>query len=341
MKHASNTETPLLEIRNLTTTFRTRSGVARAVNGVSLTVRKGRTLGIVGESGSGKSVTLMSIVRLVAKPAGNIETGEILFDGVDLLKISEDEMRNIRGDQISVVTQDPMTSLNPVYTIGNQLEEPLRQHQNIKNSKTLRERVVSALRRVGIPAPETRVNSYPHQLSGGQRQRVVTAMALECHPKLILCDEPTTALDVTIQLQVLKLLRDLQRELNLGMIMVSHDLAVIARVCDDVAVMYAGRVVEKAPIAELFERPTHPYTKALMRSLNAETDESGKLYSIEGQPPDVRKLGPGCAFAPRCREARDVCLSKRPSETLVSKEHTVSCWVAEEQSVALAESKTL
>jgi oligopeptide/dipeptide ABC transporter ATP-binding protein len=324
-------EAPLLEVKNLTTTFRTRNGVSRAVNGVSLTVERGRTLGIVGESGSGKSVTLMSIVRLVAKPAGNIESGEILFNGKDLLKLSEEEMRQIRGAQISVVTQDPMTSLNPVYSIGNQLEEPLRQHQNIRDKATLKEKVVAALRRVGIPAPESRVASYPHQLSGGQRQRVVTAMALECHPALILCDEPTTALDVTIQLQILKLLRELQREYQLGMIMVSHDLAVIARVCDDVAVMYAGRVVEKAPLAELFERPSHPYTKALMRSLNVETDENGRLFSIDGQPPDVRKLGPGCAFAPRCREASDICRREVPPDVAVSASHLSACWAVHER----------
>jgi oligopeptide/dipeptide ABC transporter ATP-binding protein len=327
MTHTS-ADKPLLEVRNLTTTFRTRHGVARAVNGVSFAVGRGRTLGIVGESGSGKSVTLMSIVRLVAKPAGHIESGEILLDGGDLLKLSDEEMRRVRGAKISVVTQDPMTSLNPVYTIGNQLEEPLRQHQGITSGAALRQRVVTALARVGIPAPETRIKTYPHQLSGGQRQRVVTAMALECHPALILCDEPTTALDVTIQLQVLKLLRDMQREYQLGMILVSHDLGAIARVCDDVAVMYAGRVVEMAPLAELFERPSHPYTKALMRSLNAETDANGRLYSIDGQPPDVRKLGPGCAFAPRCREARERCHKELPPEVAVSSAHRASCWAA-------------
>lgn len=322
----------MLEVKNLTTTFRTRHGVSRAVNGVSLTVERGRTLGIVGESGSGKSVTLMSIVRLVAKPAGNIESGEILFEGRDLLKLSEDEMRRIRGARISVVTQDPMTSLNPVYSIGNQLEEPLRQHQNIRDRSTLKAKVIAALKRVGIPAPASRVESYPHQLSGGQRQRVVTAMALECHPALILCDEPTTALDVTIQLQILKLLRELQREYQLGMIMVSHDLAVIARVCDDVAVMYAGRVVEKASLTEIFERPSHPYTRALMRSLNVETDEKGRLFSIDGQPPDVRNIGPGCAFAPRCREASDVCRREVPPTVAVSATHLSACWAIQNRS---------
>jgi oligopeptide transport system ATP-binding protein len=317
-------------VQNLTTTFRSRHGVARAVNNVSFKVGRGRTLGIVGESGSGKSVTLMSIVRLVAKPAGQIEHGAILLDGVDLLTLSDEEMRRVRGAKISVVTQDPMTSLNPVYTIGNQLEEPLRLHQGIKNASELKRRITAALARVGIPAPETRIKNYPHQLSGGQRQRVVTAMALECHPALILCDEPTTALDVTIQLQVLKLLRDLQREFKLGMILVSHDLGAIARVCDDVAVMYAGQIVETAPLAELFERPSHPYTKALMRSLNAETESNGRLYSIDGQPPDIRKLGPGCAFAPRCREARDICQTEQPPDVSVSAEHRARCWAVVE-----------
>ncbi|GGC48422.1 ABC transporter ATP-binding protein [Chelatococcus reniformis] len=316
----------LLEVKNLRTYFRTRAGVAKAVDGVSFSLQQGRTLGIVGESGSGKSVTMMSIVRLIAKPAGRIESGEILFEGKDLLKLTDEEMRRIRGDQIAVVTQDPMTSLNPVYSIGNQLEEPLRLHQGIKTKSVLRDKVIAGLRRVGIPAPEMRVRSYPHQMSGGQRQRVVTAMALECHPSLLLCDEPTTALDVTVQMQVLRLLREIQREQRLSMIIVSHDLAVIARVCDDVAVMYAGRIVEKAGLVSLFENPSHPYTKALMRSLNGETDGKGRLHAIEGQPPDVRQIKRGCPFAPRCREAMDICTSEFPPEVVLSPNHTTSCW---------------
>jgi len=298
---------------------------------VSFVLERGRTLGIVGESGSGKSVTLMSIVRLLATPAGRIENGEVLFEGKNLVTSSETEMRHIRGSKISVITQDPMTSLNPVYTIGNQLEEPIRQHQRIRVRDTLRRLAVGALQSVGIPAPEDRVSSYPHQMSGGQRQRVVTAMALACRPSLILCDEPTTALDVTVQLQILKLLRDLQKEHGMAMIMVSHDLSVIARVCDDVAVMYAGRIVEKASVSRLFEKPAHPYTRALMRSLNAETDASGRLYAIEGQPPNVRNIGNGCPFAPRCQSVRSECREHFPHEIALSPGHTTSCWAVMEE----------
>ncbi|OAI39965.1 dipeptide/oligopeptide/nickel ABC transporter ATP-binding protein [bacterium SCGC AG-212-C10] len=319
---------PLLEVRDLRTYFYNRNTIARAVDGVSFTLERGRTLGIVGESGSGKSVTMMSLVRLVPKPAGRIVSGEILLEGTDLLKLSDSQMRAVRGSSISVVTQDPMTSLNPVYQIGNQLEEPLRLHQHITNRLDLRKKVIDALRQVGIPAPEMRVKSYPHQMSGGQRQRVVTAMALECHPSLLICDEPTTALDVTVQMQILRLLKDVQRDLNLGMILVTHDLAVVARVCDDVAVMYAGRIVEKAPIVSIFERPSHPYTQALMRSLSTETDAQGKLYSIDGQPPDVRSLGKGCPFAPRCPKVMDICKTEFPPSVRVTPEHTALCWDA-------------
>lgn len=327
----ANDSDALLEVKDLRTYFTTRSGVAKAVDGVNFTVRRGKTLGIVGESGSGKSVTLMSIVRLVAQPAGRIVSGEVLLEGQDLLKLSENEMRGVRGAKISVVTQDPMTSLNPVYTIGNQLEEPLRLHQNITDRKTLRERIIDALRKVGIPSPESRLRSYPHQLSGGQRQRVVTAMALECNPSVLICDEPTTALDVTVQVQILRLLRDVQRETNCGMIIVTHDLAVVARVCDEVAVMYAGRIVEHADLVEIFERPLHPYTQALMRSLHGETDSEGNLYAIKGQPPDVRGLGPGCPFAPRCPKVMDICREEFPGQTETGDGHTVFCWAAQEE----------
>jgi oligopeptide/dipeptide ABC transporter ATP-binding protein len=323
-----NQPAPLLEVRDLVTHFITRHGVAKAVDGVSFTLERGQTLGLVGESGSGKSVTLMSIVRLVPKPAGRILDGEILLEGRDLLKLSEREMRDVRGRKISVVTQDPMSSLNPVYTIGNQLCEPLRQHQQIRDRTTLRDKVVSTLQKVGIPSPESRVRNYPHQFSGGQRQRVVTAMAIECQPSVLIADEPTTALDVTIQLQILRLLREVQREMNSGMIIVSHDLAVMARVCDDIAVMYAGRIVEKASLVDIFDHPVHPYTQALIKGTKAEVDESGRLYAIQGQSPDVRHLVPGCAFAPRCPEAMDTCGSAYPPETVLDSGHVVSCWTA-------------
>jgi oligopeptide/dipeptide ABC transporter ATP-binding protein len=331
MSTGENGHVPLLEVRDLRTYFVTRNGTAKAVDGVSFTLERGQTLGLVGESGSGKSVTLMSVVRLIPKPAGRIVSGQILLEGEDLLKLSDHDMRAVRGARISVVTQDPMTSLNPVYTIGNQLEEPLRQHQHIRDRGVLHERVIDALRQVGIPEPERRLKSYPHQLSGGQRQRIVTAMAIECHPSLLMADEPTTALDVTVQIQILRLLRDIQREMNLGMIVVTHDLAVVARVCDVVAVMYAGRIVEKAPLVEIFEKPSHPYTQALMKAVTSEAAHDGRLFTIEGQPPDVRHLDPGCPFAPRCVKAMDICRQEYPPETQLSEGHSVSCFAAMEE----------
>lgn len=328
------TTQPLLEVRDLRTYFFTRTGVARAVDGVSFTLARGQTLGLVGESGSGKSVTCMSIVRLVAKPAGRIVSGQILLEGRDLLGLSEAEMREIRGAQISVVTQDPMSSLNPVYTIGNQIAEPLHYHPRLRGHASLWNRMVQALRAVGIPAPEQRLRDYPHQFSGGQRQRVVTAMAIECQPSVLIADEPTTALDVTVQNQILRLLHDVRRDLNLGMILVTHDLSVVARVCDVVAVMYAGRIVELAPLVEIFDRPRHPYTRALMRALPRLGQRAERLYSIDGQPPDTRRLGPGCPFAVRCPDVMERCHSEFPPERLVGEGHRVSCWAAAETPLA-------
>ncbi len=327
MASEANTS-PLLEVRDLHTHFVTRSGTARAVDGVSFTLNRGQTLGIVGESGSGKSVTCMSIVRLLPKTASRIAGGQVLFKGRDLLTLSEDEIRAIRGAEISVVTQDPMTSLNPVYTIGNQMEEPLRYHQHVRSGNQLHERVVGALRQVGIPVPERRVRDYPHQLSGGQRQRVVTAMAIECHPSLLIADEPTTALDVTVQLQILRVLKEVQQNLDLGMILVTHDLSVVARICDDVAVMYAGRIVEHAPITEIFDRPRHPYTQALMLAVPKLNASRERLNTIPGQPPDVRRLGSGCPFVPRCPKATERCREEYPPTTTVGESHTVACWEA-------------
>ncbi|MBI2766671.1 MAG: ABC transporter ATP-binding protein [Chloroflexi bacterium] len=329
MSRAPSTQSRhLLEVKDLRTHFFTRNGVAKAVDGVSFSLDRGQTLGLVGESGSGKTVTLMSIVRLIPKPAGRIVSGEVLLEGRDLLKLSDRDMREVRGAEISVVTQDPMTSLNPLYTIGNQMEEPLRYHQHIRSHSELRSHVLDALKKVGIPVPERRMKSYPHQLSGGQRQRIVTAMAIECQPSLLIADEPTTALDVTVQIQILRLLREVQKEMNLGMIVVTHDLAVVARVCDVVAVMYAGRIVEKAPIVEMFEKPSHPYTQALMKAVEGERDATGRLYTIEGQPPDVRRLSPGCPFAPRCPKVMDICRGEYPPVASLSSQHTVSCWAA-------------
>ncbi|MCC7364212.1 MAG: ABC transporter ATP-binding protein [Dehalococcoidia bacterium] len=321
---------PLLEVKNLQTHFITRSGVARAVDGVTFSLERGQTLGLVGESGSGKSVTCSSIVRLLPKGSGRIVGGEVLFEGRNLLDISENEMRRIRGSQISFVTQDPMTSLNPVYSIGNQMEEPLRYHQGMRNHGQLHAKVVEALTQVGIPSPERRVKDYPHQLSGGQRQRVVTAMAIECQPSLLIADEPTTALDVTVQIQILRLLKDVQKELNLGMILVTHDLSVIARTCDKVAVMYAGRIVEEGPIDEIFARPRHPYTRSLMRAIPQIGRKEDRLYSIPGQPPDVRRLPQGCPFAPRCPDVIDRCTHEAPTEQFFGSNHRARCLRAEE-----------
>lgn len=321
---------PLLEVKNLQTHFVTRSGVARAVDGVTFSLERGQTLGFVGESGSGKSVTCSSIVRLLPKGSGRIVGGEVLFEGRNLLDLSEKEMRRIRGREISFVTQDPMTSLNPVYTIGNQMEEPLRYHQGMRSHSQLRPRVVEALSQVGIPAPERRVKDYPHQLSGGQRQRVVTAMAIECQPSLLIADEPTTALDVTVQIQILRLLKDVQRKLNLGMILVTHDLSVVARTCDKVAVIYAGRIVEEGPIGEIFAHPRHPYTRSLMRAIPQIGRKEDRLYSIPGQPPDVRRLPPGCPFASRCPDVIDRCTRETPPEQFFGADHRARCLRANE-----------
>jgi oligopeptide/dipeptide ABC transporter ATP-binding protein len=321
-----NTNAPLLDVRDLRTYFFTNSGVARAVDGVSFSLARGQVLGLVGESGSGKSVTCMSIVRLVAKPAGRIVGGEVLLEGRDLLSLPESEMRKVRGDQVSVITQDPMSSLNPVYTIENQMAEPLRYHQGVRDHATLQTRILSLLKAVGIPSAERRMRDYPHQLSGGQRQRIVTAMALECQPSLLIADEPTTALDVTVQNQVLRLLREVQREFNLGMIMVTHDLSVVARICETVAVMYAGRIVEMAPLVAIFEQPQHPYTRALMRALPRPGQRAERLDTIEGQPPDTRRLEPGCPFAARCPDVMERCRVEYPPERIVADGHRVNCW---------------
>src|SRR5438067_3388245 len=299
----------LLEVKNLQTHFPTRAGLVRAVEGVSFYLDEGELLGLVGESGCGKSITALSIMRLVGPP-GKIVGGEILFGGENLTAASEDRMREIRGDDIAMIFQDPMTSLNPVYTVGEQIAEALRLHRNL-NRRRAREAAVEAMREVSIPDPARRADDYPHQLSGGMRQRVMIAMALACDPKLLIADEPTTALDVTIQAQILELIDELRRTRNLAVLLITHDLGVVAEVADRVAVMYTGRIVEESPVEELFARPKHPYTEGLLRSVpkltEAEVKKVERLQTIEGTVPSPTQPPPGCHFAPRCSHRMPRC----------------------------------
>jgi oligopeptide/dipeptide ABC transporter ATP-binding protein len=320
---------PLLQVRDLRTYFTGRSGVARAVDGVSFDLRQGETLGLVGESGSGKSVTCLSVVRLVPQPAGKIVSGEVLFDGQDLLKLSEDDMREVRGSQIAYITQDPLASLDPLFRIGQQVGEPMLAHKRASRSN-LRDKVVDMLQRVRIPAAAARYRQFPHEISGGMRQRVVAALALGCHPKLLIADEPTTALDVTVQAQLLRLFRDLQQDWNLAIILVTHDFGIVARACDRVAIMYAGRMVEVATVVDIFERPSHPYTIGLMASVPTLERRQDRMLSIEGQPPDVRNIPPGCPFAPRCTYRREICEREYPAVTGLGDGHQVACWAIDE-----------
>jgi peptide/nickel transport system ATP-binding protein len=299
----------LLEVKNLETQFPTRAGLVRAVNGVSFHIDSGELLGVVGESGCGKSITALSIMRLISPP-GKIAGGEIIFDGKNLLKLSEAEMRQIRGDDIAMIFQDPMTSLNPVFTVGEQIAEALRLHRKLSR-KAARAAAIQAMSEVSIPDPARRVDDYPHQLSGGMRQRVMIAMALACDPKLLIADEPTTALDVTIQAQILELLDGLRRNRELAVLLITHDLGVVAEVADRVAVMYTGRVVEESSVEELFARPKHPYTEGLLRSVPkltaADVAKKQRLETIEGTVPSPTDLPPGCHFAPRCPHRMPRC----------------------------------
>jgi oligopeptide transport system ATP-binding protein len=307
---------PLLDVRNLTTRFHTRNGIVHAVEDVSFSVDPGKTLGIVGESGSGKSVTCYSLLGLIPQPPGRIHAGTAMFDGVDLLKASDRQLRGIRGKRISMIFQDPMSSLNPYLRISEQLTEPLELHEGIKGQKAL-DRAIQSLAEVGIPDPEKRIQSYPHEFSGGMRQRVMIAMALITRPELLICDEPTTALDVTVQKQVIDLIRDRQRELGTAVIFITHDLAVVSEVCDHVNVMYAGRIVESAPKAELFAHPLHAYTRSLLKSIPSIHKKGEDLYTIPGLPPDLSNPPAGCAFRPRNTMGRsELCLTdKRPQLT--------------------------
>jgi oligopeptide transport system ATP-binding protein len=318
---------PLLVVENLKTHFFTRRGITRAVDGVSFSLHAGETLALVGESGSGKSVTCLSLVRLVPQPAGRIVGGRVLFAGEDLLRKSDSEMRRVRGKQIAMVLQDPMTSLNPALTIGTQVSEVLRLHQGLRGS-TLREGVLEALSRVRVPGAQTRLQHYQHQLSGGMRQRVSSAIALSCAPRLLIADEPTTSLDVTIQAQYLELLKDVQRSTGIAVILVTHDFGIVATNADRVAVMYAGRIVEIGSTLDVFDNPAHPYTRALLRCLPDVELRHRRLVEIGGQPPDLAQLPPGCPFAPRCPERQPRCEQEYPPAVALTEGHVAHCWVA-------------
>ena len=327
----------LLDVRDLRTEFRTGAGIVRAVDGVSYAVDAGETVAIVGESGSGKSVGAMSILRLIPDPPGRITGGQVLFAGRDLLGLSAEEMRAVRGNEIGMVFQEPMTSLNPVLTIGRQITETLEQHRGADRA-TAERRAIELLGLVGISDPERRLKQYPHQLSGGMRQRVMIAVALTCEPRLIIADEPTTALDVTIQAQILELMAGLTRRLNVALIIITHNLGVVARYAQRVNVMYAGRLVESGPAAEVYHDPRHPYTMALLRSgPRLDRPRQARLDPVEGQPPDLTRLDGGCAFRPRCRFAVEACATARPPlEPAGDKGHLSACFRRDEIGAALA-----
>ncbi len=316
----------VLEVENLQTVFHTGDGIVHAVNGVSFSLKEGELLGVVGESGSGKSVTMMSLMKLLPMPPGEITGGSVRFDGRDLSGMSAAGMRRVRGAEIGFVFQDPMTSLNPVFTVGFQLTEPLRKHLGM-NRKAARARAVDLLELVGIPSPEARLDDYPHQFSGGMRQRVMIAVALACDPKVLIADEPTTALDVTIQAQILELVKKLRQELGMAIIWITHDLGVVAGIADSVAVMYGGQIVEYAPVAELYENPQHPYTRALLETLpSLDETRTDRLRSISGQPPNLIRPPTSCPFAPRCAHTFARCLTENPPRMDVGTGHDVACW---------------
>lgn len=315
----------ILEVKDLCTSFFTEDGEVKAVDGVSFSVPAGKTLGIVGESGSGKSITSLSILRLIQSP-GKIKSGQVLFGGKDLLKLSDKDMRKIRGNEISMIFQEPMTSLNPVFTIGEQISEVYRIHRNL-SKKEAKEKSIEMLKLVGIPSPEKRIDQYPHELSGGMRQRVMIAMALACNPKLLIADEPTTALDVTIQAQILTLIKELQQKLHMSVIFITHDLGVVAETCDYVAVMYCGKVVEYADVKTLFKNPQHPYTVGLLNSLPRHDIDQDELIAIKGNVPSPFEMPKGCAFAPRCPHASTICHTKEPELVPHLENNEIRCWI--------------
>ena len=320
-------DTPLLDVRGLTTHYVSARGtrVTRAVEDVSFTLRDGDTLGIVGESGSGKSTLALSLLRLLP-PAARIVAGAVRFEGEDLLNKPESEMRRIRGKRIAMILQDPMASLNPLFTVGDQVGEPLRVHEGASR-RSAWDRARGLLAAVRIPAPAARVRNYPHELSGGMRQRIVGAIAISCEPRVLIADEPTTSLDVTIQAQYLSLLRELQRAQGLAMIFITHNLGIVARMCDAVAVMYAGRIVEAGPVRRIFGAPQHPYTRALIESIPRLGEANGRLTAIEGQPPDPSALPTGCAFHPRCPQRLERCATEVPHDTAIAADHRTACWL--------------
>jgi len=324
---ARSNNAPLLELQSLSTHYVSAQGtrVVRAVDDVSLTVRSGETLGIVGESGSGKSTLALTILRILPM-AARIVSGKMMLDGEDLVEKSETEMQHIRGKRVAMILQDPMASLNPLFSIGDQVAEPIRVHEG-ESRKNAWQRAIGLLKSVRIPSPETRVTQYPHEMSGGMRQRIVGAIGISCEPRLLIADEPTTSLDLTIQAQYLNLLRDLQRAHNLALIFITHNLGIVAKMCDQLAVMYAGRVVESGPVTEIFNKPVHPYTQALLNSIPRMDDVDRRLTAIEGQPPDLASLPQGCSFAARCPRAFDRCRVEVPPETRPSPGRTVRCWL--------------
>jgi len=326
--NSPNGHDELLRISNLRTYFYTSEGIVPAVDGVDLVIRRGRTVGLVGESGCGKSVTSLSIMRLVPPPGRIVDGSQIQLDGVDLLALTQEQMYEVRGGRVSMIFQEPMTSLNPVFTIGDQIAEAILTHKKVSSTEA-REQTINLLRQVGIPQPEQRYKAYPHEMSGGMRQRVMIAMALSCQPELIIADEPTTALDVTIQAQILELLRDLKEQRNTALLLITHDLGVIAEMAQEVAVMYAGKIVEQADVVTLFRNPKHPYTQGLLSSIpSLSSDRSVRLNVIKGTVPNMVKLPPGCRFAPRCPHAMPVCREREP--VLTTHESTrVACWLYE------------
>lgn len=319
----------LLEVNNLKTSFYTKYGEVQAVGGVSFKLNKGEVIGIVGESGCGKSVTMMSIMRLLDEN-GKVKEGEVIFENKDLANLTEKEMSKIRGNDISMIFQDPMTSLNPLVTIGKQIMEPLQIHKELSKDEAFK-KAVELLKLVGIPSPEKRMKQYPHEFSGGMRQRVMIAMALACDPKLLIADEPTTALDVTIQAQILELMKEIRNELNTSIILITHDLGVVADICDKVNVMYGGIIIESATIREIFYNPRHPYTWGLLESIPSASDTKKKLVPIDGQPPDLLKPPVGCPFYARCKYAMKICKENRPKLYTISESHKAACWLNDER----------
>ena len=315
---------PLLQVKNLHTSFITDAGEVKAVNGISYNLDRGKVLGIVGESGSGKSVSAYSVMRILTD-TGRVTQGEVLFNGEDILKYTPQQMQSFRGSRISMIFQDPMTCLNPVFTVGSQLREAIRIHTD-RTKEQINARALEMLQLVGVNEPEKRLRQYPHELSGGMRQRVMIAMALACEPDILIADEPTTALDVTIQSQILELMQNLQKKMGMAIIMITHDLGVIADICDEIIVMYAGKVCERGTADEIFYNPRHEYTKGLIRSIPRVTEKHEKLVPIAGSPVDLLNLPKGCAFASRCECAMKICLTEQPEETWVNDSHIAACW---------------